>query len=99
MNAAPIDWEIGAKDSGRFVTIPAGTEFESSVPAWARWFIGQDDPRFLMAALVHDYMLESGLYGRPQAAAEWYDVALAGGAPVFRAKVAFVAIAFWAVFK
>lgn len=79
--------------------IPPGFEFESSVPWWGKLFINPDDPRFLLAAAVHDFMLESGIYGRPQAAAEWYDAALAGGAPILKAKIAFVCVAFWAVFK
>lgn len=96
---APVQWEVGTKGSGLHITIPAGTEFESSVPWWAGWFIRRDDPRFLLAALVHDHLLEAGIYGRPQAAAEWFDGAMAGNAPVIRAKLAFVAVAFWAVFK
>jgi len=94
-----MPWEVGTKGSGNHITIPAGREFESSVPWWAVWLISRDDPRFLLAALVHDYLLEAGIYGRPQAAAEWFDGAMAGGAPVLRAKLAFVALAAWAVFK
>lgn len=94
-----VPWEVGTKGSGNHIIIPAGREFESSVPWWARWYISRDDPRFLLAAMVHDHLLEAGTHGRPQAAAEWYDGALAGGAPMLRAKIAFVAIAFWAVFK
>jgi len=92
-------WEVGGAGSGRFITIPAGTEFESSVPQWARWFISPDDKRFLLAALVHDYLLEAGVYERPQAAAEWYDAARAGAAPAFRAKVAYIALAINAVVR
>lgn len=95
----PIEWEIGRQGSDWWVTIPAGTEFESSVPWWARWFISRDDPRFLLAALVHDYLLEEGTYGRPQAAAEWYDGALAGGAPKWKARLAYIGVAAWAVIK
>lgn len=97
--AFPLVWDVGTKGSGFQITIPAGTEFESSVPWFARWIIGRDDPRFLLAALVHDHLLESGIYGRPQAAAEWYDGAMAADAPPLRAKLAFVGIAAWAVFK
>lgn len=94
----PVKWEVGRKGSGDWVTIPAGREFESSVPWWARWFLRRDDPRFLLAAAVHDYMLESGRYGRAQAAAEWYDAALAGLAPGWKARLSFLAIAAWAVY-
>lgn len=91
-NVSPIIWEVGRKGSGNHITIPAGTEFESSVPWVGRWFIGRDDKRFLLAALVHDHMLESGRYGPLQAAAEWFDGALAGGAPRTKAKIAVVGI-------
>ena len=94
----PVEWAVGNK-GGYKITIPAGTDFESSVTWWGRWFVGQDDPRFLLAALVHDYLLEAGTYGRVQAAAEWYDGARAANAPAFRAKVGFIAVAFWAVFR
>lgn len=95
----PVVWHIGRDGSDNIIVIPAGTEFESSVPWWARWFIGQDDPRFLLAALVHDVMLERGIYGRAQAAAEWLDGALAGGAPPWKARVAYVGVAIWAVVR
>ena len=93
----PIDWEVGRQGSEDWVTIEPGREFESSVPFWAVWFLHPDDPRFLLAALVHDYMLESGRYGRVQAAAEWFDGALAGQAPRWKAKIAFIGVAAWAV--
>lgn len=50
---------------------------------------------FLMAV---DFGAEV-LGGRTQAAAEWYDGAQSANAPALRAKIAFVGIAFWAVFK
>lgn len=98
-NTRPVRWEVGRKGSGDWITIPAGREFESSVPSFFQWFLHPDDPRFLLAALVHDVMLESGRYGRPQAAAEWYDGARAAHAPVLKSKLAFVAVATWAVMK
>lgn len=98
-SAADVTWHIGRAQSGRIIVISAGREFESSVPWWARWIISQDDPRFLLAALIHDVMLEDRIYGRAQAAAEWLDAALAGGAPAHIARPAFVAVAIWAVIK
>ena len=98
-SSAPVRWHIGRAQSGRVVEIAAGREFESSIPWWAAWFIHPDDPRFLLAALIHDVMLEDRIYGRAQAAAEWLDGALAGGAPPWKAKVAFVAVAAWAVWR
>lgn len=96
-NRTPVTWHIGRAQSGRIITIPPGREFESSVPIWARLILSRDDPRFLLAALIHDVMLEDGIYGPTQAAAEWHDAALAGGAPRRLAALAYIAIAAWAV--
>ncbi len=93
-----VAWHVGCKDSGYRVVIPAGTEFESSVPWWARIVWSPDDPKFLLAALVHDHLLEVEIYGPPQAAAEWFDAALAGGASRWRAGLGFVALAAHAAF-
>lgn len=98
-NAEAITWHIGRAQSGRVIVIPPGREFESSVPRWARFILSPDDPRFLLAALIHDVMLEDGIYGPTQAAAEWHDAALAGGAPRRLAALAFIAVAAWAVLK
>lgn len=113
----PVEWEIGTLGSGAIVTIQP-REFESSVPWSRRWdgffrvlnaivpiFPPRDDPRYLFAALVHDWMLEEPRegggykYDRVRAAAEYFHAAQAGGAPMIGAKFAFLAVAFWAVFK
>jgi len=94
-----ITWEAGRKGSGDFITIEKGREFENSVPFLFWWFIPRDDPKFLFAALIHDYMLESGKYGRTQAAAEWFDACLKVKVSKLKAKIAFVGVAAWAVFK
>lgn len=88
----PIDWHVGRKQSDYIIRIPAGREFESSVPWWGRWFINRDDPQFLLAALIHDVMLEDGIFGPLQAAAEWFDGALAGGAPRWKVVPAYILI-------
>lgn len=92
-------WRVGGPNVAVQVTIKAGRQFESSVPPWIpKWIMDQDDPRFLTAALVHDYLLENH-YGRAQAAAEWYDGARFGGAPKLKAKLAYIGVAAWAVLK
>jgi len=88
----PIEWDVGRKASGHRVTIPAGTEFESSVPRLLRWWMRPDDPRYLLAALVHDYLLEAGIYGRLQAGADWDDAARAAGAPAAKTNLALMGI-------
>jgi len=96
LTAAPIHWEIGRKRSGLWVTVPKGFAFESSVPRLLRWFLSPDDPDFLLAAAVHDYLLERG-FARAFAAGEWHAAALKAGAPRWKAGLAFVCVAVWAV--
>jgi hypothetical protein len=93
-----VEWHLGRKGSGYVVSIPPGREFESSVPWWATWIIHPDDPRFLLAALIHDHLLEDGF--RPYTAAgEWYDAALKGGAPRWLALTAALFVTLHTVFK
>lgn len=96
--AAPLAWRIGGPMVDHPVLIPAGFVFDSSVPWALRWILSPHEPRFLLAACVHDWLLAQG-YGRAQAAAEWLDGARAGGAPPALARWAFVAVAAWAVFR
>ncbi len=87
-----ITWEIGGPGSLWSLVIPAGREFESSVPRLARWFLSPADPRFLRAALVHDHLLEAGF--RPFfAAGEWLSAARDDGAPPRFALIAALAVA------
>lgn len=68
-------------------------------------FPPRDDRRYLFAALVHDWMLEeqredgSFRYDRVRASSEYFHAARAGGAPLLGAKFAYLAVAFWSVFK
>jgi hypothetical protein len=91
-----ISWGIGAKGSPWRLIIPAGREFESSVPRFARWILSPDDPRFLRAALIHDHLLEAGF--RPFfAAGEWYDAALSQGAPRALALIAALGVTLFTI--
>ena len=72
-------WEVGKEGSGLFIYIPKGFEFESSVPSWLPKFImDPDDKRFLLSALVHDYMLRNR-FGPVSSGAEWYRAARLSG--------------------
>lgn len=54
--AASISYDVGAKDSGETITVPAGatTDF-ASVPRWA-WSLFPPDGPWLKAAVVHDFL-------------------------------------------
>ena len=90
--AKAVQWHIGKKHSGWVLHIAPGREFESSVPWVLRWLIDPRDPRLLLAALIHDDLLESG-HRRFFAAGEWYDAALKGGVSKWLALPAAVVLA------
>lgn len=88
---ADFDWPIGKVGSPWVLTVPAGFEFESSVPLLLRWVLSPNDPRFLKAAAIHDYLLEHG-YSRPFSDAEWLDAARSVHAPRLKRELAFITI-------
>ena len=54
---APLNWEIGYKDSGLWVTVPTGfTTDLMSIPPIARIFINRYDPATAKAACLHDWL-------------------------------------------
>ena len=92
----PLNWTVGGKFAPHPVTIPAGFCFQSSIPRALWWAISPHRPDLLLAACVHDYVLDQG-HSRLQAAGEWLDGARAGGAPSWLAKLAGSAVALWAI--
>lgn len=89
-----LKWEVGKKHSGLTITIEESFEFESSVPKWLRWLWSPDDPYFLKAAAIHDWLLENG-YRPAFAAGEWHDAAKSVHAPKIRRLFGFMAVALW----
>ena len=88
-----VTWNLMWKSSPFILTIPAGREFESSVPRSLQWLWSPDDPFYLKAALIHDVLLESG--SRPfEADSQWRAAALSEKAPAFRTGVAFAGMTF-----
>ncbi len=70
-----INWDVGKKGSGFTITVPKGREFESSVPRFLHWVLSPDNLRYLLSAVIHDFLLEEN-YRAFFAAGEWYDAAL-----------------------
>ena len=78
----PIHWRIGGKKSAHMEVIPAGFEFESSVPQGLKWFLSPDDPLFLLSAAVHDWFLEHELqYDYDFCDSQWLAAARKSKAP------------------
>lgn len=87
VTAQPVEWWIGKKNSGWLLVVPAGREFESSVPRILQWLWSPDDPLFLKAAVIHDMLLEEG-YRPAFADSQWFEAALSDHAPRLRTSVA-----------
>ena len=86
-----LHWPIGRKGSKHIEAIPAGFEFESSVPKALHWVWSPDDPSFLLSAAVHDWLLEAG-YDRDFCDSQWLAAARKSGANRYRAKAARIAM-------
>lgn len=86
-----LEWWIGKKQSGWLLDIPAGREFESSVPQWLQWLWSPDDPYFLKSACIHDALLEEG-FREAFADSQWFEAALSEHAPPLRTWLAYTAM-------
>lgn len=91
-----INWEIGAKGSGWLLKIPPGFVFDSSVPRGLWWVRSPDYRPWLLAAAVHDWLLENG-YDRAFAAGEWLRAVRAKDPGSKLALVAYYGIVGWTV--
>lgn len=63
----PIIWDIGFKGNTNKEVVPAGFEFDLSVPWFFGWLIDRHNTKYFKAAALHDYLLEIG-YDRVSAA-------------------------------
>lgn len=68
ITTAPVEWEVGAKGSGLWLTIPTGFWFDVSIPRGLRWLMDPHDPRYRLAACLHDYALHQLGWSRVSAA-------------------------------
>ncbi|NSY36881.1 DUF1353 domain-containing protein [Leisingera sp. ANG59] len=75
----PVSWEIGRPGSGLKLRVPAGFRFDVSVPRWARWVFDPHDPRYLLAAALHDYAIHRLDWCRVSAAAPFSEALRAAG--------------------
>jgi len=91
---ADLVWEIGRKGSGWDLILPAEFPFDSSIPRWLHWWRSPDYGPWLLAAAVHDRLLNQG-HDRHFAAAEWRRAARAKDAGI-AVEVAYFGVALWA---
>lgn len=85
-------WESGWKGSGHWIEIPIGFEFESSVPWFMRWYLSSDDPFFIWAACLHDFLIEVVKARRPFCDSQWLEAARSVKAPALKREYGYLAM-------
>lgn len=89
-----VEWDIGHIGSGMTILIPAGFEFDMSIPRIMRWLINPHARNSLPAACVHDWLLYCQ-WDRPRAAAEFNLALKAYGIGPIKRALMFLAVAFY----
>ena len=87
-----IDWGLFHPQSTRRLIIAPGRVFDVSIPTYLRWAFDPHDPRYRIAGLVHDVLLEEAKATRIRAGGEFHDALRAGGTPVWRALLMWLAV-------
>ncbi len=92
-----LSWNIGSKSSSWLLDIPTGRTFDISVPKWLEWVQSPHDRSVLLAAAIHDELLNLG-HDQAFASAEFRRAAIAGGTAKLKAWVLFFATLIWTAF-
>ena len=87
---APLVWHVGT-ESGPVYEVPAGYEFDVSIPWWARWIFSPHERAYHKAAALHDHMLEAG-WNRMTAGGEFHEALKADGVAMWRRLIMFLAV-------
>ena len=74
--------------------MPAGFAFDISAPRCLQWIVSPLDRRYLLAAAVHDWLLQDG-WKRNRAAIEFYHGLLAMGVKRWWAVVMTACVLVW----
>jgi|TARA_R110000851_G_scaffold216661_1_gene369629 hypothetical protein len=90
----PIVWDIGFKGNDKKEVVPAGFVFDVSVPWVARWLFNRNNPRYFIAAALHDHLLNIG-YDRVSAAGAFNHGLLARKVPYIARLVMTLGVAFF----
>lgn len=91
VSVKPLTWEVGVKGSGFLVTVPAGTEFDVSIPRVFRWLFDPHNPHYLKAAALHDELLRRE-WARTTSGAEFHEALKADGVSLWRRLVMWLAV-------
>lgn len=89
---ATIDWGIGSPQSKIRLILPAGRRFNVSIPRLVWWLFDPHDPRYRLGGLVHDHLIHVDKWQRIPAAGEFHNALRAGGTPIWRSVVMWLAV-------
>ena len=92
-------WEVGLKGSKWYLEISKDFPFDSSVPKKFQWIVSKHHVPWLLAACVHDKLLELG-HDKAFAAGEWFRAARAKEKEDNKArlvKYAYYGVVLWTV--
>lgn len=92
---AQIRHELGAGHSGLVLIVPAGFRFDVSVPRPLWPVFDPHDPRYLVAAALHDYALHRLRWSREAAAAPFGEALRAAGVGRVRRLAMVLAVIVW----
>ena len=89
MTTEPINWDVGYKQSGLTISVPAHFPFDGASSPWFSWLvIRPEDPRVMVASAIHDYLYREMKFSRIVADAIFYNVMRENNFPRWRAIVA-----------
>ncbi len=89
-----LQWDIGAKGSGWVLIVEKYRVFDISVPRWLEWLQSPHDPCVLLAACIHDEILNRK-HDVGFAAAEFRRGLLARNLNPLKAWIWFLAVLVW----
>lgn len=86
----PLIWHVGTLN-GPVYEVPAGFEFDVSIPWWARWIFDPHAHDYHKAAALHDHMLIAG-WNRMTAGGEFHEALKADKVVLWRRLAMFLAV-------
>lgn len=98
--AGPSTWRLDGEwvynGPREVITVPDGFETDgASVPRIFWWFCPPIQPRYLAAALIHDYLYSTKELTRKECDIVFYRVMIEDGEQLFRAYIMYKAVSFF----
>lgn len=89
-----IKWELLKSGSGFVLRIPVGFMFNFSCPRVLSWLINPNNPKYMLAACVHDYLLLQKV-NRGRSSIEFFYALRALGVGTYAATILTAGVMIW----